>query len=95
MARMVCVKCQKFLHPKKNGVYVEEGMPRTIALCDGSTDEVWVPYKLWHADSWECRTCGVEIVAGFASHPIAEHYQSTYERGKAARPVHVFIKDCL
>lgn len=86
MARMVCVKCQTFLHPKKNGVYVEEGMPR------GSE---WVPYKLWHADSWECRACGVEIVAGFATQPLVEHYQDHYEQFKAARPVHVFVKDCL
>ena len=24
---IVCTKCQKFFHPKKNGVYVEELMP--------------------------------------------------------------------
>lgn len=86
MARMVCVTCQTFLHPKKNGVYVEEGMPL------GSE---WVPYKLWHADAWECRTCGIEIVTGFGDGPLAEHYQAGYETFKAARPIHVFVKDCL
>jgi len=36
------------------------------------------PYKLWDADLFECEECGVEIIAGFAQRPLAEHYQPTY-----------------
>jgi hypothetical protein len=51
---------------KKNGVTVEE------LLEDGA------PYKLWSADLLECQDCGVEVIAGFAIRPLAEHYQPTY-----------------
>jgi len=51
---------------KKNGVTVEE------LTEDGEG------YKLWDADLFECVECGVEIIAGFASSPLAEHYQPGY-----------------
>jgi hypothetical protein len=51
---------------KQNGVTVEE------LLEDGR------PYKLWDADLIECVECGVEIIAGFARIPLAEHYQADY-----------------
>jgi len=54
------------MRPKKNSVTVEE------LTEDGQ------PYKLWDADLYECPECGVEIIVGFGSGPIAEHYQPTY-----------------
>lgn len=51
---------------KQNSVTVEE------LLEDGG------PCKLWDADLFECPECGVEIIAGFAQGPLAEHYQPTY-----------------
>ena len=58
--------CGRFMQVKKNSVIVEE------LLEDGS------PYKLWDADLWECEECGVEIIAGFAHEPLAEHWQLNY-----------------
>lgn len=87
MPRIVCTKCQTFFHPKRNGVIVEEGMP------DGNGG--WKPYKLWHADSLECRSCGTEIVSGFGNSPETEHFKSDYETIKSSYHIHVFVKDCL
>lgn len=87
MPMIVCLKCNKFYHPKKIGVAIEEGMP----LGDG---EVWGPYKLWQADLLECRSCGDEIVAGFGSQPIAERYQPDYaENVERFAPI-ARIEDC-
>jgi hypothetical protein len=58
--------CGRFMRPKQNSVTVEE------LHADGS------PYKLWDADLWECVECGVEIITGFGSLPLAEHWQPTY-----------------
>jgi sarcosine oxidase delta subunit len=77
--------CGRFMRPKKNSVTVEE------VTEDGR------PYKLWDADLWECPECGNRIVAGFASQPLAEHYQHTYEATRAARARQehgVFIGRC-
>lgn len=63
--------CGRFMRPKKNSVTVEE------LLEDGS------PYKLWDADLLECPECGVEVIAGFARHPFAEHYQADYQATRA------------
>ena len=63
--------CGLFMRVKKNGVTVEE------LLEDGS------PYKLWDADLWECVGCGVEVVSGFGSQPIAEHWQPNYAEQRA------------
>jgi hypothetical protein len=83
---IVCVRCRSFFHPKKNGVCVEEGMPQ------GTT---WVPYKLWLADSLECRKCKTEIIAGFGATPVSEHYNLEYGRFKAALNPYVFVEDCV
>lgn len=93
MPRMVCMKCQLFLHPKKTGVIVEEGMPQSSADKPGEGN--WLPYKLWSADSWECRGCGVEIIAGFAAQHFAEHYEKNYGETKKRLPPYIFVKDCL
>ena len=64
MPKMVCVKCEVEFKPEKNGVVVAEKFQRNTAL-----------YKLWGADLWKCPICGVEVVAGFAMNPLAEHYK--------------------
>jgi len=58
--------CGRFMRVKQNSVTVEE------LLEDGS------PYKLWDADLLECVECGVEVIAGFAKRPFAEHWESDY-----------------
>jgi hypothetical protein len=64
--KAVCVNCQTELRPKQNGVYVIEMAS-------------FGPSKFWHADLWACPGCGFEIVGGFASQPIAEHYQPQFD----------------
>jgi len=71
----VCAPCMLSFKPKQNGVYLEERMK--------IGPESWgpyAPYKLWVADLLECPSCGAEIIAGFARHPLAEHYEPEYER---------------
>lgn len=50
----VCAKCQEEMFPKRNGILVKLGVH------DG----------LFHADLWECRKCGIEIIRGFGMNPI-------------------------
>ena len=70
--------CGRFMRPKKNTVTVEELME------DGN------PYRLWDADLYECPECGVEIIAGFAQEPFAEHYQPSYaEQRKRLAPIYL------
>lgn len=89
MPKPVCVKCGKFFRVKKNGVAIEEGMP------SGPVDDtLWEPYKLWNADLWECKTCGFQMVTGFAKQPISEHYRLDYEWEKKLNPPIVFVRDC-
>ena len=58
--------CGRFMTVKQNSVTVEE------LLEDGG------PYKLWDADLWACPACGLEVVTGFGTAPLAEHWQPTY-----------------
>jgi len=73
-ASSVLCGCGRFMAVKKNSVTVEERME------DGA------PYKLWDADLWECPECGVEIISGFAAHPLAEHWHADFAamRGRLA-----------
>lgn len=91
---IVCTKCNQFFHPKKNGVLVEEGMPRDTDQKRGEGH--WLPYKLWQADLLECKGCGTEIIAGFGYVPLSEHYMPDYNRVKERLgPVRSFVKDCI
>lgn len=93
MSKLVCVKCNQFFHPLKNGVTVEEGRPASSA--DKRGEGNWLPYKLWQADLVECRGCGTQVITGFGFQPISEHYMSGYNDAKRQRlPLAAFIKDC-
>ena len=88
MRPVVCVPCQLFYKPKKNGVSIEEGMPR------GTVPETWEPYKLWQGDLLECHGCGAQIVTGFGRLPLAEHYEPDYAtKVKLYRPL-FRVDDC-
>ena len=97
--KTVCVKCQRFYRPKKNGVSFIEAMPRGgdrrpkpgLAEPDG-----WTPYKLWAADLWECPGCGNQIIpelsAGLA--PLNEHYRPDFEKDVDNYKPIVTVNDC-
>lgn len=75
----VCVKCQRFYRPEKNGYYFIEGMPTENSAHPGTEEpEKWKPYKLWVGDLWCCQGCGHELVVGVIGGPIAEHYQPRF-----------------
>lgn len=95
---MICVPCQKFYRPKKNGVFVEELMPSPTsegfpyAVVDGKS--FWVSYKLWTADLLECPGCYHQVIGGFPIAPIAEHFQPDYKEIRARYAPTFFIPDC-
>ena len=99
----VCVKCQCFYRPKKNGYIFMEMMP-----IFGASDEVqppeerrgtkaphlWQPYKLWRGDLWACPECDHETVVGVAWEPISEHYMRDFAEKVKHMPPQVQINDC-
>lgn len=92
MLKPVCVKCQTFYHPKKNGVVLLEQMPVATAAEPGTIDPTaWRPYKIWMADLSECRSCGHQIIAGFAAHAIEKHHDRFAE---ALQYVTHTVNDC-
>jgi hypothetical protein len=75
----VCVPCQRFYRPKKNGLYFIEGMPVGNDAPPGTErPEAWQPYKLWSGDEWQCRGCGSTIIVGCGLRPVAEHYDPDF-----------------
>jgi hypothetical protein len=40
--------------------------------------ETGEPYRLFDADLYVCMECGVEIITGFGTAPLAEHWQWDY-----------------
>lgn len=95
----ICVPCQRFYRPKKNGFYFMEGMPCAVAS-DGDVPlgterpDLWKPYKLWSGDLWRCQGCGAEIVVGVAHRPISEHYQDGFSEIVQNYAVTLQVNDC-
>jgi len=91
----ICVNCQRFYRPKKNGVFFIESMPTVSGAPAGKTaPESWKPYKLWSGDLWECHGCGHQIISGVGREPIAEHYQETFASDVNAYGARLQINDC-
>lgn len=75
----VCVPCQRFYKPKRNGERFMENMPTETGARPGTEDaSKWVPYKLWVGDLWECEGCKAQIIVGVPSLPISEHYHKDF-----------------
>ena len=64
--RPICSGCQTEMRPFKNGVVVV-------------TFASFGPYELREADEWECKSCGLKIIMGFAKAPYAEHWQDGFQ----------------
>jgi hypothetical protein len=62
----VCTKCGIELRPEINGV----------GLLDLAS---FGPYALYDADLWECPTCHIQVVGGFAHGPHTQHFESSFE----------------
>jgi hypothetical protein len=77
----ICVPCQRFYRPKKNGFpFIEAAPYRGFHVLPG-TEEAgdWRPDKLWVGDLWECKGCGAQIVVGTGRSPIVEHFQDNFK----------------
>ena len=72
MPKLICVKCQCELKPETNETTVVE---TAFLRASASPD----PYKVWHADTWKCPGCGVEVVAGFGIKPVLEYFHEGFE----------------
>lgn len=88
MPKPVCVPCQRFYRPEKNGFLWVESMPQPpVDMAadliprgnEPGADEIWTDYKLWLSDKWKCDGCGHEIVVGHAFQPASEHYLPTFK----------------
>ena len=65
----VCVKCERGLKCKRNGVYFV------------ATDHDGYDYELWSSDLWECRGCGVQILRrGTGQEPIASSFEDDFQQ---------------
>lgn len=91
----ICVPCQRFFRPKRNGLPFIEAMPIEGSPAPGTAEpDRWTPYKLWIGDLWRCDGCGAEIVSGVAREPVAEHYQPDFTNQVRRHGAELLINDC-
>lgn len=92
----ICVPCQRFYRPKKNGYFFLEMMPITSDALPGTAQpEGWQPYKLWVGDLWRCEGCGHETIAGVNHRRITEHYMDRFKEEVARLGADRFkVNDC-
>lgn len=91
----VCVPCKRFYRPKRNGYYFIEGMPTENQAPKGTEAEhLWMPYKLWSGDQWECEGCGAQIVVGTGANPVSEHYKPDFDREVQRYAPELQVNDC-
>ena len=93
MPKPVCVQCQTFYRVKKNGIVLLEQMPVATAAEPGTIDPTaWEPYKIWLADLYECRSCGMQIVTGYGANPASKHHEQGFM--EAMQYVTHIVNDC-
>jgi hypothetical protein len=92
----VCVPCQRFFRPKRNGFPFIEGAPKDgLATPHGKAQpDGWGPYKLWNGDLWECPDCHAEIIVGVGWRPMAEHFQPDFAEQVTSLGAEFQVNDC-
>lgn len=91
----ICVPCQRFFKPFKNGRYFLEGMPIENGAKPGVSEAAkWAPYRLWVGDVWKCQGCGAEIISGVGRGPISEHYMPEFNRQREELRADFQVNDC-
>lgn len=91
----ICVPCQRFYHPKRNGFYFLEGMPVDPSVPPGlARPDLWKPYKLWCGDLWECKGCGHQTISGAGFEPVTEHYELRFADLVKASDAQFQVNDC-
>lgn len=95
MLKPICVKCERFYQPKRNGIFFEEGMPTKNGALPGKDEpDAWESYKLWCGDLWYCPNCDHELIVGVGHAPISEHYKPEYRQFVKERNATLMVKDC-
>jgi len=92
----ICVPCQRFFRPKRNGFHFLEGMSTSMEAKPGKAERrKWKPYKLWVGDLWECRDCKAQIVVGVPLVEISEHYKDDFlEEVHRRNATQLQVNDC-
>lgn len=92
----VCVKCQRFYRPKRNGTPFIESKPIGGKLVPQGTSrpDLWEPYKLWMGDLWQCQGCGHQLISGVAGKPISQDYHHDFHQNIAAFDPKIVVNDC-
>jgi hypothetical protein len=96
MLKPICVSCQRFYRPHKNGRRFVEAMPKggTDRAAPGTSQpERWVPYKVWIGDEWRCHGCGHLLIVGVAGWPLSEHYLPNFADVRATAK-YLQVNDC-
>jgi hypothetical protein len=94
MLKPICVKCQRFYRPHRNGRRFVEGMPIGNDAPSGTVaPERWKPYKVWIGDEWTCCGCGHLIIVGVAREPVSEHYRGDFAAALASA-TYLQVNDC-
>jgi len=95
MLKPICVACQRFYRPHRNGVYFIEGMPVGQNVAPGTAEpERWTPYKLWHGDQWRCEGCGHHIIVGTGRGPVREQHMSDFADMVKSTNATFQVNDC-
>lgn len=75
----ICVPCQRFYRPVRNGFAFIESRPiENQALPGTLAPESWTPYKLWMGDKWRCMGCGAEIIVGTGANPVSQDFHEDF-----------------
>lgn len=97
----ICVPCQRFYRPEKNGEYFIEGYPVGPDRAEPglAEPEKWQPYKLWCGDRWKCPDCGSVIIVGCGLEPVSIHhlpdFKTVAERARIAMGGTILqVNDC-
>lgn len=56
--------------------------------------EVWLPYKLWNGDMWECPDCQAQIVVGCLGGPVAYHHDDNFTELCNSYAASLQVNDC-
>lgn len=97
MLKPICVQCERFYRPFKNGFYFVEGMPAPgveRAIPGTSHPDHWKPYKLWCGDLYRCEGCGAQAIVGVGFQPLAVKHQDNFKRDIEAFGAELLVKDC-
>jgi len=91
----ICVPCQRFYRPTKNGRFFTEMSPKSGYPKPGRAEpEAWKPYKVWAGDEWTCPDCGSTIIVGVGRKPVAEHYEPDFDKALRYDSDQPSINDC-